>query len=606
MPPPDTDVSAGRAASILAPFCREVIRLAGRRFWAALALMVIGGAVSGATVLLLVPLVQAAGLDVASGQETSGLFQAVQTLTGGALALPVALGLLLAAVVAQGGLRWAEVQTQTIVTQDVMLAIRQRLARRIFETEWVALSRRRSADLLEAMTRQVDRVGYAAHDVLGLAAAVVTTSIYVTLALWVSAEMTALVLVSGGGLSLALRGRRRDANAIGEALTSADRAFYREVEASLASLKLARTFDATDRQLADLDAAARPLRDVHVRLAGHPASVRLWFDSGIAAILCVSAYLGLTSLAMQPAELFVLLVLFMRLAPHLSLLQVYYQTLVTGLPAFEAVSRLEDELRAAAMPPIGAATPHRFRGGVALRGVTFSYGREPVLDNVTIEVPSGATVALVGASGAGKTTVADLVLGLLRPGQGDVIVDGQPLSRDLESAWRRAVGYVPQDAFLFHDSIRRNLIWAKPGATDDEVIAALQHASADFVLRLPDGLDTLVGDRGALLSAGQRQRLALARALLREPALLVLDEATSALDSENERAIQRALSSLHGRVTVLLIAHRLSTVREADHIYVLDGGRVAEAGTWAELMDRTEGRFRALCEAQGVTTGKSR
>jgi ABC-type multidrug transport system fused ATPase/permease subunit len=166
------------------------------------------------------------------------------------------------------------------------------------------------------------------------------------------------------------------------------------------------------------------------------------------------------------------------------------------------------------------------------------------------------------------------------------------------------VGYVPQDAFLFHDSIRRNLIWARPGATEDEVVGALRQASAEFVLRLPDGLDTVVGDRGVLLSAGQRQRVALARALLRQPALLVLDEATSALDSENERAIQAATRSLHGRVTVLVIAHRLSTVREADRIHVLEAGRVVEAGTWSELVSRSEGRFRALCEAQGVTVGR--
>jgi ATP-binding cassette subfamily C protein len=356
--------------------------------------------------------------------------------------------------------------------------------------------------------------------------------------------------------------------------------------------------------VAALDAAAWPLRDVHLRLAGHPASVRLLFDSGMAAILCVAAYLGLNGLAMRPAELFVLLVLFMRLAPHLALLQVYYQTLATGLPAFEAITRLEAELGTAAMLPAAPPAPHQFSGAVALQGVSFSYGREPVLDDVTIDVPAGATVALVGASGAGKTTVADLVLGLLRPGQGSVLVDGRPLGRDLESAWRLAVGYVPQDAFLFHDSIRRNLIWARPGATEDEVVGALRQASAEFVLRLPDGLDTVVGDRGVLLSAGQRQRVALARALLRQPALLVLDEATSALDSENERAIQAATRSLHGRVTVLVIAHRLSTVREADRIHVLEAGRVVEAGTWSELVSRSEGRFRALCEAQGVTVGR--
>jgi ATP-binding cassette subfamily C protein len=160
------------------------------------------------------------------------------------------------------------------------------------------------------------------------------------------------------------------------------------------------------------------------------------------------------------------------------------------------------------------------------------------------------------------------------------------------------VAYVPQETFLFHDTIRSNLLWARSEATTEEIHDALRMAAADsFVSRLPQGLDTLVGERGIRLSGGERQRLALARAVLRRPMLLVLDEATSALDSENERKIQQAIESLHGELTIVVIAHRLSTVRHADQIVVMEGGRVAETGTWESLCAQPHSRLALLLRA---------
>ena len=213
-------------------------------------------------------------------------------------------------------------------------------------------------------------------------------------------------------------------------------------------------------------------------------------------------------------------------------------------------------------------------------------------------------MALAGPSGAGKTTTADLVAGLMLPTAGHVVVDGTPLTPDRLLAWRRSVALVPQDPFLFHEAIEDNLRWAEPGATEDELWEALRMANAaEFVRELPSGLQTVVGDRGMRLSGGERQRLALARALLRDPDLLILDEATSAMDTENELAIRRALASLNGRTTILLIAHRLSTVSEADWIVVLDRGEVVEAGTWAELAGQQAGRLQSLIEAGAVAVG---
>jgi subfamily B ATP-binding cassette protein MsbA len=222
---------------------------------------------------------------------------------------------------------------------------------------------------------------------------------------------------------------------------------------------------------------------------------------------------------------------------------------------------------------------------VALRGVSFSYGREPVLESVSFEARAGEVVALVGRSGAGKTTLAELLLRLHDPDAGRVEIDGIDLRRVARDALLAQVGFVGQDAFLFDATIRENLRYGRPGASDADVLAAARAAHVDeFASRLPRGIDTPVGPGGARLSGGQRQRIAIGRALLRNPSLLVLDEATSALDAASERHVQDAVEELLGsRRTAIVIAHRLSTIRRADRVVVLEGGRIVEEGTHAEL-----------------------
>src|SRR5262249_19811173 len=177
-------------------------------------------------------------------------------------------------------------------------------------------------------------------------------------------------------------------------------------------------------------------------------------------------------------------------------------------------------------------------------------------------------------------TIADLLTGLQRPQRGSVTVDGRALDDSFVAAWRTEIGYVSQETFIFDDTVRGNLLWANPAASQEDITGALRLAKADFVVQLESGLETVLGERGARLSGGERQRLALARALLRRPQLLVLDEPTSSLDVENERHILDALERLRGQVTTVLITHRLSAVRRADVVYVLENGRLVESGPW--------------------------
>ncbi len=208
-----------------------------------------------------------------------------------------------------------------------------------------------------------------------------------------------------------------------------------------------------------------------------------------------------------------------------------------------------------------------------------------VLDDVNLTIPAGQTVALVGASGAGKTTIVSLVTRLYDVTSGAVRIDGHDV-RDLEGeSLRAAIGVVSQDPHLFHESIASNLRYARPGATNAELVEACRSARIhDTIVSLPDGYDTVVGERGYRLSGGEKQRVAIARLLLKRPAIVVLDEATSALDNDNEAQVQLAIEEALAGRTALVIAHRLSTIRNADRIVVLDGGRVVESGTHDELV----------------------
>jgi ATP-binding cassette subfamily B protein len=239
------------------------------------------------------------------------------------------------------------------------------------------------------------------------------------------------------------------------------------------------------------------------------------------------------------------------------------------------------------------------RGAVSLRNVHFAYANgAAVLHGVDLDVPAGTTVALVGATGGGKSSLIKLLLRFYEPTAGEILLDGEPLAR-YRLAWLRAqIGWVAQDVFLFDGSVRDNIAYGRAGASDDDIVAAAKAAEAhDFIMRLPQGYDTPVGERGVKLSGGQRQRLSIARALLKDPPILLLDEATSAVDNDTEAAIQRSLARLAHQRTVIVIAHRLSTIVYADQIVVVENGRIVERGRHGDLV-RHGGVYAALWNVQ--------
>jgi subfamily B ATP-binding cassette protein MsbA len=323
--------------------------------------------------------------------------------------------------------------------------------------------------------------------------------------------------------------------------------------------------------------------------------------SGFLVILIIWAGTrpGLIGMAapLAPEAIIVFLMAALKLTSPLKTISSFPAVMAVTMASAERVFEMLDEPGTEMERP-GEGTAS-FEREIVFDHVSFRYGDDDlVLDDVSFALPRGRVVALVGPSGAGKTTLADLLPRFYDPTSGRITMDGVPLTRLTRRSVRALMGVVSQDTVLLNDTVFANIAYGSPGATRAQVEAAARAANADqFLAQLPDGYDTLLGERGTRLSGGQRQRIAIARALLRDPPILILDEATSALDTESERLVQQAIDRLMADRTVLVIAHRLATVRDADEIIVLDAGRVVQRGTHEQLF-RSGGLYRRLYDLQ--------
>ena len=567
-------------------YLQTMVRTLSWRVALALALMLLASATQGVQLLLLVPLMQLVGLDVQQG-SVGWLAESVARafeFVGMPLTLPSVLGTFVVFTAVLAFLTRTQSVYNFKLQQDFVATLRRRLYRAIANADWLTFSRIRSSDLTHALTNELERVGAATASLLWMVTNTVLVFAYVLLALRLSAAMTGMVFAAGLVLVFVLRRETSKAHGIGEEISEVGTMLYSAATEHLSGMKTVKSYGVEERNTKIFSRLSEQVARVYTRSISNTATTSFWFTVGSAAILSVILYASVEILGMTAAELLLLLFLFNRMIPLFNSIQSYYQIYLNQLPAFAGVMELQARCEAAAEPQPQKSVAVHLREGIRFEGVSFSYGEGFVaaVGELDLTIEAEKTTAIAGPSGAGKSTIADLVMGLIVPYQGRVLVDDKPLSPERLKSWRGQIGYVAQDTFLFNDTVRANLLWARPEASEEEIWQTLKLAAAEgFVADLPDGLETVLGDRGVRLSGGERQRLALARALLRKPSLLILDEATSALDSENEGRIREAIEDLHGSTTILIITHRLSTIRGARrHICAGAGpvGRIWELG----------------------------
>lgn len=463
-----------------------------------------------------------------------------------------------------------------------------------FKARWEFFSGSSHGRLLNTLNKELNTIGDTLGQLATLCAQIVQLCIYLAVPLWLNAAMTltALGLALLFGLPFLLL--HRVSYHLGKRNTETANAMMGVLSEILGATRLilgfGRQHQARERYLEAFD------RHVHFTLRSQILGTAI--PKFFQPLGMLAAVVAMGFAVQQQAMISELAAVMWSLLATLPILAGLLQgniSISNFLPSYEQLIALRK--RAAEFEEVeGSRVFKRLEHGIEFKNVDFAYpGRVQTLANLNLTIRKGQMTALVGESGSGKSTITDLVLGLQAPERGQVLIDGVPLSDWRQNSFRERVGYVPQEPLLFHASIRENLLWSFAEANEQDLWECLRLAHAEgFVKELPQGIDTVVGDRGARLSGGQRQRIALARALLRKPELLILDEATSALDSESERLIQQSIEQAARNTTILVVAHRLSTIAKADKVYVLRQGRVVEEGFFSVLSVRPGGILNAM------------
>lgn len=550
--------------------------------------MLLGSLSEGFGVTLLVPLLELlqGGVEPATGMAAQfGRFFAL-------LGVPYQTVSVLAFFLLLQALRVVLQSSRELISNRVQFDLVDRLRERCFmavlRSEWFWLSQRNNAEYANLLLTDINRVGAGVNFFLQICSGSTLLLAYSLAALWLSWPITLLVLAIGLLFVLAENGLRREALLLGNRIGQTSHSLHSAVQESLAGMKLAKILGNEQRHVDKFQQSMRAFRQQQLGFQRSSSRSKARMQLGGMVILVGMLYAGLVVWRLPGAELGTLIFVFARLMPVGSQLQQQLHYWLHALPALANADRLLAECNNAVEPVADTVqAPLRLQHDLTLQSVGFRYpGREhDALNSIDLCIPVKSTTAIIGASGAGKSTLADVLMGLLRPDTGNIRIDGQLLDDAERLRWRRSVAYVPQETILFNDSIRANLLWAMPDATDDELWRALDKAAADFVRKLPQDLDTVVGDQGLRLSGGERQRIALARALLGRPSLLILDEATSALDMDNEERIRQAIVNLHGDLTVVAIGHRMATLQHADQVLVMDAGMIVARGGWDEVKE---------------------
>ena len=541
--------------------------------------LLFAGVADGLSVLLLLPLLNFATSDTARvpGNGLSGLGHMLTealsaigvTPTVGALLVVILVCLALKAVF----LILANVQVGYTVAH-VATDLRLSLLRSLLAARWEFYVRQPVGSLTNAIGTEAIRASQAYFQGVKTLVVLIQAIVYAGVAFFVTWKGALLSLTMGGMILYGLRRLVRMAHHAGTRQTQLLKSLLTRLADSLQSVKPLKAMAREGLVGSLLGSENKRLNRALRRDVSSTETLSEVQDFTIALIMICGLYVALIQWKLPFNAVIVMVLVLARSLASLGKTQRQYQRMRSYESAFWSLQSVIEEASGARETNPGGISP-RLEKSVRLNNVNFSYGEISVLSNASLSVPAGSFTAIMGPSGAGKTTIADLIIGLLRPQEGEILIDNVPLQQVDLRQWRRIIGYVPQESFLLHETVLWNVTLGDPEVNDADAEAALRAAGAwEFVAELPQQIHSSVAERGMALSGGQRQRIAIARALARRPKLLILDEVTSSLDPQTEAAICQTLQGLRGQLTILAISHQPAVVDAADRIYRIQSGEV--------------------------------
>jgi subfamily B ATP-binding cassette protein MsbA len=564
------------------------------------ALALLSSMLEGMSLTLIIPLVQT--LSESSGPYAAdgllALLQAMVSAIPEEMRLPVLLSAILFAVITKSVVSYANMAVLGIVYGRLSHGLRTAVFSRILATPLAEIERERSGKLLSILDNETWRAADAVNYLFTMVTSFTTVMVFVVILVLLSWKLTLIAVLCMVFLLPLVHVIALQAKKISKFSVAAHELLAQQTWSALNGLRTIHCFGRENFEVQRFNAASDQVRHLFVRTA------LVSMTSSPVTEIFVAAIVGLLVLAVHGSQLGIsvlvgFLAILYRLQPRLLAIVSAQSNLISVHASVGAVSELLDNMAARTENRRSGRHFSHLRDSISFKNVTFTYpgSTRPALLDVSFAIRRGTMVAVTGASGAGKSTLLDVLLRFQRPQRGSVVVDGVPLDEIALADWRDRIGVVSQDPYVFDATIRANITFGRLEASESEMVEAARFAGADdFIRELPNGYDTIVGERGSQISGGERQRIGLARALLRDPDILLLDEATNALDTLTERAFQQTLKRFAESRAVVVVAHRLSTVLSADVALVLEDGKIVERGHPGQLLE-AKGLFASMFSA---------